>query len=745
MKNKIICFILILFSAYQLTNLDIGTDYRLFFGESNIDLVAFNQLEKKYGKNDTILIGVEPIDKNIFSYRHLQFLENITEELYSTPYSTRIDSITNYLKIESVEDEIHIGPLFDSEMHKDSSNIQEIKMKALSDQQLVGKIVDENGTITGINITIHIPKEKPNAVLESSEFIKEKLKIYERTYPDYKFYMSGIIIMNDAFATYMLKDLLTLTPMSNLIIFLVIAFLFKSFYVSALIVLISVLANITGMGFAGLTGIKLTPPSGMATIVILTLSIADCIHILTSLIRDKSTDKTWKEKVRYSVKKNFKSILLTSLTTAIGFLCLNFSDAPPYHDLGNIAAVGVVAAFLYSIVLFPFFLSLREPRINFIMNWNFQVITNFIIRRRKQVLFVSFIVCLCFIYFSSRLVINDTFANWFNERTEFRKNLDYVNENLTGLYTFEYDLEAKNDGSVFGPQYLNDLEKFNNWWLSKDNVWHVESINNIMKEINRAFNQNDNKFFTIPTKQDYAAQLFLFYEMGLPQGFDLNNRVSLSKKSSRMTVTFTELNSSQAEKLTNEAFTWLRENTTHIIPVKAQGPSIMFSNISRRNIDSMFQGTFIAFSLITLLLMFSLNSVRLGLISIFPNILPFVITFGIWQILYSEVGLAISIVTSTTIGIIIDDTIHIMTSYSREIKAGNSDNEALLQTLQSSGLASIVTSIVLSLGFSVMLFSDFLINFTFGLLSILSIVVAILFDIIVLPAILLTFIQRSSK
>ncbi|OUR97795.1 hypothetical protein A9Q84_06235 [Halobacteriovorax marinus] len=743
--SKIFCLVLILFSIFQLKNINIGTDYRLFFGEDNIDLAAFNKLERKFGKNDTILLVVAPKNKKIFNLKTLQLIEKITEDVYKTPYSTRVDSLTNFLHIEAKEDEVAVAPLFESEVHFTPDQIEIIRSKALAQNQLVGKIINKQGSITGINITVHIPNEKPNAVLESADFIKKHVEKLREEYPEIEFHLSGIIIMNDAFATYMLKDLLSLTPLSNLIIFFIIALFFRSFYVAGLVMFISVLANITGMGFAGLTGIKLTPPSGMSTIVILTLSIADCIHILTSLSMNNEEGLSWKERVKLALKKNFKSIFLTSLTTAIGFLCLNFSDAPPYHDLGNISAVGVIAALLYSVILFPYLLSLREVKVKYLITTSMHYLSDFIYAKKNIILVVSTLLTLLLGYFSSQLVINDTFANWFSKSTEFRKSIDYVNRNLTGLYTFEFELETKDDKSVFDPGYLKDLEKFNDWWMSKGYVWHVESINNIMKDINKAFNGNAESFYKLPAKQELAAQLFLFYEMGLPQGFDLNNRVSLSKKSTRMTVTFQDLNSTKAEKLTLEAYEWLKKNTTHLKPVQAQGPSIMFSNISRRNLDSMVHGTVIAFLLITLLLIFSLKSLKLGLISILPNVLPFIITFGIWQILYQEVGLAISIVTSATLGIIIDDTIHIMTTYAREIKLGRDDKTALRKMLDTSGVASITTSVILSLGFSVMLFSDFLINFTFGLLAIISITIAITFDILVLPAILLTFIHKDKK
>jgi len=743
--NKVLCLILILFSLYQLKNINIGTDYRLFFGETNEDLTAFNKLEKRFGKNDTILLVIAPKNKQIFDLKTLKIIETITDESYQTPYSTRVDSLTNFMHIEANADEVEISPLFESSVHSTSKHVEKIKKSALSNDQLVSTIIDRKASLSAINITVHIPKEKPNAVLESAEYIKKKVKEYQRIYPDYEFHLSGIVIMNDAFATYMLKDLLTLTPLSNLIIFLLIALFFKSLYVAAIVMFISVLANITGMGFAGLTGIKLTPPSGMSTIVILTLSIADCIHILTSISKDKSEKRNWNQKIQHSLKKNTKSIFLTSLTTTIGFLCLNFSDAPPYHDLGNIAAVGVVAAFLYSIIIFPFLLSLREVHVKSLVDFSWEKLSSLILKYKNIVLMVGLAIVLFFTYFSSKLVINDTFANWFSKSTQFRQGIDYINRNLTGLYAFEFELEAKQNKSVFEPKYLEELDAFNRWWKSKSNVWQVESLTNIMKDINKAFNNNDQKFYSLPQSQELAAQLFLFYEMGLPQGFDLNNRVSLSRKSSRLTVVFQDLNSSQAEKLTEEAYEWLKLNTTTIIPVRAQGPSIMFSNISRRNIDSMAKGTIIAFVLITLLLIFSLKSIRLGVISIMPNVLPFIITFGIWQILYKEVGLAISIVTSATLGIIIDDTIHIMAAFSREMRMGHTGKVALKNTFETAGLASLITSIVLALGFSVMLFSDFLINYTFGLLAIVSIIIAISFDLIILPAILLTVMHKDKK
>lgn len=722
-------------------NLSFSNDYRVFFSKDNPQLQAFEEVENLYNKNDNIVFVLKPKSGQVFTSQFLEAVTYLTTEAWQIPNSTRVDSITNFQHTRAEGDDLYVDNLVTDPQRLSVEQLDQIKRIAINEPLLLNRLITKKADVTGINVSIQLPPDSTDEVIKVTNFARDLEAKFKSKYPNIDTYISGVVAMNNAFSEYGQKDAFTLTPTMYVLMLIVMVFILKSFNSTLSALTVIILSTVAAMGAAGHLGLKLTPPSAIAPTVILTLAIADSIHILISmllLIRDG-----WPkiESLCESMRINMQAVLLTSLTTVVGFLCLNFSDSPPYRDLGNITAIGVVLAFVYSITTLPAVISLLPIRPSQKVGPSTSAMSRFaefVIFHYKKILVSTSLLFVLLATFIPFITLNDQFIRWFDPKVDFRQDTEFMLNNLTGIYTFEYSIDSGKQEGISQPEFMSKIENFANWWRGRPETMHVLTYTDIMKKLNKTMHRDSQDWYKLPSNEELAAQYLLLYEMSLPYGLDLNNQLDINKSSVRLTVTLEEMTSAHARYLSALGDQWLRDNTPQQMHAHATGPSVMFSHISLRNINSMFKGTLFALLLITILMGLTLRSWKYGLISLLPNAIPIIMAFGLWSILYNEVGMAISIVASATLGIIVDDSVHFLTKFLRAKRENNSSTEdAIRYAFSNVGLALIVTSVILIIGFSVMLFSSFLLNWTLGALSAITITLALFVDFFFLPSLLI--------
>ena len=317
-----------------------------------------------------------------------------------------------------------------------------------------------------------------------------------------------------------------------------------------------------------------------------------------------------------SLHLNAYPVFLTAITTAIGFLSLNSSDSPPFHLLGNLVAFGVLCAFVYSMTLLPAMLSilpLRARRIRTERPAFFDRFGAFVVARRRFLLWSVTLLAVALAIGIPRNELTDNWTKYFDERYEFRRHTDFVIDNLTSLITLEYSLKAEREGGITDPDYLRAVDAFAQWYRSQPDVSHVQAFPDIMKRLNKNLHGDDPAFYRLPDDPELAAQYLLLYELSLPFGSDLNDRIDIAKSATRMTVVVNSTSSREQRELDARAQDWLRANAPQFA-TEATGLSIVFAHLSLRNIHGMLRGTIIAMALISLILIGVFKSVRLGLL-----------------------------------------------------------------------------------------------------------------------------------
>ena len=742
--------LVVLATAAGTRHLEFSNNYRAFFGADNPELITFEKFQATYTKNDNILFVVQPKNRKLFTPSQAAAIERITKSAWKTPYAIRVDSVTNFQHTWAKEDDLTVENLIRHGGKMPQAELDRRTAIALTEPLLRGNLISRDAATTGVNIVLQYPEksltEVPNAVAHVRAIRAE----IEKDFPDLTIALTGVSMLNNAFAESGETDAATLIPIMFGVLLVFMVILLRSFSGTVGTLFVIAFSTAAAMGFAGYIGIKLTPISVIAPTIILTLAIADSIHILLTLfgLMREGADKI--TALRESIRMNALAITITSITTIVGFLSMNFSDAPPFHDLGNITAAGIAAAWVLSLAFLPAVitllpLSVLEQRDR--SGWSVRVmdgIANFVIGRYRSVLAISSVAAVLLTAMVPTINLDDQWVKYFDHRIPFRGDAEFAVEHLAGLYPVEFSVEAGEPGGISNPQYLKNLEAFTAWLRTRPEVRHVYSYSDIIKRLNKNMHGDQEVWHKIPEDRKLAAQYLLLYEMSLPFGLDLNDRVNIDKSASRVTATLDEVTTVQLRDFLAESETWLRGNTPQAMHAKPTGASVMFAYISERNIESMLRGNVVAVILIAVIMALALRSVGMGALSILPNAVPILMTFGLWALMVGQVGMASATVTATALGIVVDDSVHLLTKYLRGRREKGLDAEnAIRYALRTVGPAILMTSVILTTGFAVLAASTFKINAEMGLLTAMAIGLALIFDFLFLPALLMLGYQKA--
>ncbi|HCE1933505.1 MMPL family transporter [Vibrio parahaemolyticus] len=728
-------------------NLYFRGDYDIFFDGTNKQLLAFDEIQTTFAKTDNLAIVIAPEDGDIFTPQTLSLIQKITVDAWQVPYSSRVDSIANYQHTEAFDDDLLVEDLLYSEYELTPERISKVKSIALSEPVLKSALVSEKGDVTVVNITVQLPEmDKTAEVEEVVSSINAMIDRYQRAYPDVTFHKAGIIAMNHAFMTAAQDDSSTLVPTMLVVILVFLTIMLRSILsvIATLIVIIgSVMAT---MGISGWAGMFLSTATVNVPTLIMTLAVADCVHVIATMRQSMKNGFTKAQSIERSIALNFLPILITSVTTAIGFLMMNMSDSPVLRDFGNLSALGVMVACLLSVTLLPALLKLLPIHVKMETSQDQKHVMDrlgdFVVSQRRALLPLSvavIVVCASLIPLNK---VNDESVEYFGQRNEFRQAADFMEERISGMTNISIAIKTNESQGIAAPDFLNTIGEFSSWLRDQPETDHVATLADVYKRLNKNMHGDDEAYYSLPQARELAAQYLLLYEMSLPYGLDLNNQINVDKSSIKMVLTVANLGSVELVDLENRIYQWFAEHAPQY-QVVASSPSLMFAHIGETNMASMLSTLPITLVLISALLIFALRSVRLGLISLMPNIAPAVIGFGLWALISGEINLGLSVVVTLTLGIVVDDAVHFLSKYQRARREGQTAEQAVRYAFHTVGRALWITTVVLVAGFSVLAMSSFRLNADMGQLSAIVIFIALVVDFLFLPTLLMLFDKKA--
>ena len=730
--------------------LEFSANYRIFFDEDNPQLLALEALENTYGKNENIVFLIVPDDGDATSQNALSAAVWLTEAAWQTPYSRRVDSLANFQFTTAEGDDLFVRDLVDPKELTRAETRSRIRTVALSDPRIAGSILALNGDVSIVNVTVELPEEGLlEAVAEVAEFARAVAAEAEERFPDIDLRIVGTVMINQTFLEAAISSQMIFLPASLLLMALVLGVLTRGWagvVATGIVIVFSILAS---LGLGVWIGLPFSPPVAPAPTIVLMIVVANCVHLLVTSQQRLRAGDSKHDAIIESVRLNLHPVFLASLTTTLGFLSMNFSEVPPYRDLGNFVAFGIVVSFILSVTFLPAMLSLlpfRAAKDRQLRGPTIGLLANFALRHRKALFWGWLVIVLAMILAIPRNELNDVLVHFFDESVEFRQDTDFMDERLSGNTLLEYSLQAISEGGVTDPLFLAEVSNFAEWYREQPPVRHVSVITDTFRQLNQSMHGDDLNYYRIPESQELVAQYLILYELSLPQGLNLNNQIDRSRSATRVSISAETLDSKQLLELNARAEAWLKENASHVAGVSSTGPAALFAYIGQRNIRAMLVGTVVVLLAISAILLFALRSLRLGLVSIVPNLIPAVLGFGVWGLTVGQVGLSLSVVVAMTVGIVVDDTVHFLSKYRRARQVyGQDPEEAVRYAFDTAGRAVFTTTVVLVAGFLIFTFSPFVPTAQVGVLTAMIIAFALIADLTLLPALLLAVDRDSDE
>ena len=735
------------FAAGALHLTTVEANFRDYFNEDHPQLAKLKDFETTYAVSDSILVVVAPPDNTIFAREALVVIQKLTEALERTPYSVRVDSITNYLHTEGTEDSLIVAPLVVDVDSLDTATLHHLRKIALTTKETAGRLVSEDGRLAGLIISLAIPDEgrnqKRTEVVDALYGIIDKERALNL---NVGYHIYGELLLNRAIRDAVNADMSLLAPLAFAMIVLIALLLLRSVWSVFGILAMLLAITASSFGFAGWSGLTFYAESGSAVFVLLAISVAHSVHLIQGMLDEMNRGMSRDAAVKKSLQANARPIFFTSVTTMIGFLSLNFSGMPPFQVMGNIVAFGAMCAFVYSMTLLPAMLVILPIRVSLkrrigtrFSDW----LGNFVVSRSTMLLLAVVVLAIASLIGVSRITLDDSNSSkLLDESYELRQSGDFISKNFSGLDSYEYSLDSGREGGITNIDYLRQVDSFSHWLLSQPEVAHVTSIADIMKRLNRNLHADRDDAYTLPDNSDLAAQYLLLYEFSLPIGRDLNNLINFERSATRMTVVVHGMSVRDHIALDRRASEWLQSHAPQI-SAGATGVTIVSAYSVMRNIQNMLVGTCIAMTLVSLFLIFAFRSLRFGLLSLVPNVLPPIIAMGIWGYAVGSVSFAASIVTVIAFAIIVDDTIHLMSKYVRSRAEGSSPAQAIASTFAAVGKPLLSTTLIFALAFCTFGASDLWANQTLGQLVGMTVVIALIADFLLLPPLL--FVLEGKK
>lgn len=674
----------------------------------------------------------------------------------------RVESMSNYNYIEAKGDDIRTDPFF----NKDSYNEKELSLlqrQALSDDVLPDFFISPDSTYAIIYAYL-----KPILAGEETDFTevvkqtREKIKEVSINQSGLKVFITGPAAGNDAFREVSESDNIKLIPFMFAFLLGLLFLQFRS--VSCLVLALGLIGLTIGVtfGLMGHTGIIFNSLLAAIPGVLLAICIADAVHIFTSYYYFRSLGSKSKEATLLALIKNFQPTLLTSLSTAISFLSITHTDLAPIRDLGYLCGFGTIMAWLFTyliigscLAILSDFLDKYPPKV-----FEFSKLlstdsgaTKKAEQRRVPLIFTDLIYRFRFLIIGSFVVVsglslyialqnevNSDPMKYFHPRVPIRKAYDFTASKLDGLRGIEFVVDSEKEDGIKDPEFLKRLDAYMAEMVSDPDVTRVRSIREIIKKMNETLNGGLKSFYKIPPSSEAVGQILFLYTMGLPQGLDLNNQYSIDGRRLRIKVTW-RLETSKESEIKADQLVALASK--YNLNVETGGNAPIYLAMNQKVVNTFFSSMAMALILVSVLLFLVYRDLFISTLAMLPNVIPLVFGGALMQLLGKPIDIGTSIVSTVCLGIAVDDTIHFISSFKQYRAQGMNPRDAICETFLVTGKALVVTTALLVVGFGAFIFADFVPNRNFGMLCAMILALALLTDLLFLPALLLT-IDRSN-
>ena len=716
---------IIALSLWGTTKLTVSSDNRVFYSENNLAFKTLKSLENRYLPNHNISFLATAKSREESSLGELvESVRWLSQRAWEIENVIRVDSIDNYpVATDSTEDSFALATIAEV-VCPEARGCKEIHHLQHPPLGIDRRLISTDRQSLAVSLSLELGDTDTDQIRRITRAVEDLRREFNEIFPDISLHHTGGIPMMHAFSLAADQDSARLVPYTLILIFILTCILIGSIKSALLLLTLGASSALITLGMSGHLGHVINPATSISSIMILTLVVTSAMHFVSSYINDSRLYDNYRATIN-AIKANLRPIILATLTSLAGFLSLTFADAPPIGQLGLMAATGVLLGTLHIFILGP--ILIRYLPANTKPNLS-QRISQYFSKARLtgiQAAITTAILAIIALGILG-LKINDDFVEYFDSSFEFRTNTDYITEHLSGPNHLEIEVLAANAGSIFNQASLSDVNKLSQHLRSQDSIASVFSIVDIFHQIEPMFQVSQ-----FEASEDELAQFYLAFELSLRQGQSTTDYVSSDQSGTRISVILGRSDSNSIRNLIDEIENWSAQNLASLVVVTGENAPVAY--LTPSNFRSMAFGIAGTLVVAALLIAASLRSIRLAVMCLACTAAPIAVGFGMWGWVFGEIGLASVIVLAITIGIVIDDAIHMITRY-QEIRQSDAQySSSIEQTIRIAGGAIVASSIALASGFAVLSISGFGVNAAMGLCTAIIVISALFVDLVILP------------
>lgn len=773
--------------ASQLPRITYDTSTESFLHKDDPTLVAYNEFRRQFGRDEFIIIAIEP--KEVFDLAFLKNLNAFHQDLENeVPHVEEIKSMVNARNTRGEGDQLIVEDLLE-EWPEDEVALETLCKRVMSNPLYLNRLISEDGCFTTVVIRTNAYSDLGGEVDVFEGFDEGKSKGIEDTNsdaledfddnakatteeppfitdhenneavnavrnviaryqaPDFKLYLAGSPVITDVLKRSMVKDVRTFVALVVLVIGICLFIMFRRLTGVILPLLIVAFALLSTLGLMAALGVPMTLPTNILPSFILAVGVGAAVHIMAMFYQNFQKTGNREEAICYALGHSGLAVVLTSLTTAAGLASFATAEVAPLADLGIFASIGVLLALVYTIILLPAFLAIipvrakgpvRKRSNQLILDRFLRSIADFSTGHAKGITIVSVAIIVISLIGASMLYFTHNPLKWLPESLPIREATEKVDHELKGTVAMEVIVDTGRENGLYEVETLNKLDRLareiEKMQEGKMFVGKATSIADILKEIHKALNENRPEFYVIPQDPKLIPQEFLLFENSGSD--DLEDVVDSQFSKARFSIKVPWGDAIGYMPFLIRVERRFQETFGGEADITATGILPMLVRTLYAAIHSAAKSYLVAFVVITAMMIMLIGSLRVGLISMIPNLLPVVLTLGVIGWLDFPLDMFTMLIGSIAIGLAVDDTVHFMHNFRRYYYESDDVRGSVRQTLHTAGRAMLTTSIVLCLGFFIYMFASMKNLFYFGLLTGITIITALLADFLLAPALM---------
>lgn len=718
-----------------------------YFIEGDPTLEEYDTLLDLFGDNEYLIIGIEAAPgSDVFTPESLHALTEISDFLDFHPYVTQLRSLSNYQYLSGNDFSLSTEYLIDdpASLAGNQAEIERVKATLRGESLALGTLITEDFRHTRIAARVEYREEtsehKVELVQQLFQFIAEEGL---DSSPDYTLHLSGYPLVNERFETVSAEDTTLLIPIMIVVMVAILFVSFRSLVAMILpwvVIASGILLLLELQYYLGIPHTTIDTSALIPTLIIIGIGIT--VHVLLQFFQCASAGGSTVDAARDTIRHIWLPAFFTAITTSAGFLALSVTRLLPIREFALLGAIGPLLLFLFSLTVLPAMLSYLgtlpkdTSRIvtSGIISRLTQKVPDFTFRNRKVIIALGLLTIVFSVWNLPNAEVDNNYVTLFKESSRTRQDIEYFDEVFKGMMTLDIILDSGAPEGIKNPEFLRDMESIENWLSDHPALGKVNSLTDYLKEINKALNGDDPDYYALPTSREMSAQFLLLYDSA-GANEDLSDIKDFENRYTRMVVPVINMPASEMQAELDDIRAYMERQVPHLNPLLT-GTMVLYTVQDVYTSEGMVLSFLVALAVISTFFVILFRSLRYGLLSIIPSVMPIILAASIAGFLGIYLDQSAVIVFAMTMGIAVDDAIHVMNRYLSNRRAGASTRQAVQTALNESGRAVVFSSMVLVFGFSVLCFGSFTTVINVGMFGSIIMALALLGDLIFLPAIL---------